>query len=100
MRDDRTALLFGIAISTACLSITLGPLSAHTYCENRPIVGLFAIVASVILILFIRNRALTSWKRILSGFGIAVCVLTTVVNTWFIWYATRLCRHMLDPVKP
>jgi hypothetical protein len=100
MREDRTVLLFGIAISTGCLSIMLGPLNAHNYCEDRPIVGVFAFVASVILILLIGNRALTSWKKILSGFGVAICVLTTGVNLWFIWYATRLCRHMLDSVKP
>jgi len=63
-------------------------------------VTLAAFVSSVILILFIGNRALTSWKRILSVFGMAICVLTTGVNIWFIWYATGICRHMLDSVKP
>ena len=100
VRQDRTVLLFVIAVSAGCFSVMLGPLSVHTYCENRPIVGALTFVAAFIFTLFIRKRSDTFWKRILSGLGVAMCLLTTGVNIWFIWYATRLCRHMLDSVKP
>jgi hypothetical protein len=100
MREDRTVLLFVLAISTACLSIMSGLLSVHTYCENRLIVGIFAFGATVIIILFIRNQGRTSFRRILSLLGATICLLTTGVNIWFIWYATQLCHHMFDQVRP
>jgi hypothetical protein len=78
----------------------MGPFSVHNYCENRPFVGIFALAAVILIVLLIRNRAVARWTRILSGFGVAICLLTTVMNTWFIWYATGLCRHMLDLVNP
>jgi|HubBroStandDraft_6_1064221.scaffolds.fasta_scaffold2127476_1 hypothetical protein len=71
----------------------LGPLSVHTYCENRPIVGALTFVAAFIFTLFIRKRSDTFWKRILSGLGVAMCLLTTGVNIWF-----NLVYLVRDPV--
>jgi hypothetical protein len=74
-------------------------MNVHEYCEYRPFVGVLALFAAVMPILFIRHRAGVLWKRILSDFGVAICVLTAGTNIWFIWYATRVCRHMLDLIK-
>ena len=100
MRDDRSVILFGIAVLTAVLSVVMGPFSVHTYCENRPFIGMGAFAAVIVIVFLVRNRAVGRWKRILAGFAVAICLSTTVMDTWFIWYATSVCRHMLDSVSP
>jgi hypothetical protein len=100
MRGDRSGALSGIAVLTGLFSVALGPFSVHTYCENRPFVGVCAIAAVILIVLLIQNRPLARWRRIVWRFGLAICLLTTAMNIWFIWYATGVCRHMLDLVNP
>ena len=93
-------MLFVLAILEAFVSYVVELGSVHTYCENRAIVGVLAFMAAVIFALLIRNRATTSWKRILSAAGLIVCSLTMASGIAFIWYATKWCHQMLDSLKP
>jgi len=95
IRRERTFQLFGSAILTGLLSIICGPFSAHTYCENRAIVGVLAFMSILILVLLIRNRGGALWKRVLSDLGVVICLLTTAGDVAFTWYATQWCRQML-----
>ena len=92
IQEDKTILLFGLALLMAfvCYFVILG--SVHNYCDNRPIVGVLAIVPAVILVLLIRNRTAPLLKRVLSSLGIIICMLTTGAGIAFIWFATKVCR--------
>jgi hypothetical protein len=89
----KTFWLFAAASLIFLLSLFLMPVSVHTYCENRPIAGVFGVIAVAIGILFLRHRSL---RGLLRGLGIVICSVAVALNLAFIAYATHLCNHMFD----
>src|SRR5690349_7223022 len=92
-RTDRTVLLFGFSIPVGFLSWFLPLFSVHAYCENRVFACVYGLLAFILLIFFIRNSATNKWRKLLSGIGCAVSILSVAVNLAFVGYATHLCRH-------
>jgi hypothetical protein len=95
-RIDRTGALFVTALLIGGFSYFVVVLSVHTYCENRPFAGTFAIAALVNGFFLLRNWPSSSPRRALSVSGMALCVLALAANIWFIIWATYTCRHMFD----
>src|SRR3954465_9654860 len=89
IKRNGTLLLFGLAISTAFLSLVFGPMNVHNYCEDRPVVGVLACISALSLVLLVRNRGRKPWGRVISNLAILVCFLTTFGDVAFIWYARR-----------
>jgi hypothetical protein len=73
-------------------------MNVHNYCEDRPVVGVLACISALSLVLLVRNRGRKPRVRVISNLAILVCFLTTFGNVAFVWYATQVCRHMLDGV--
>ena len=99
MRTDRTVGLFVVALLIAVFSYGLFVTSVHTYCENRWVAAVFASTGLATLVVIVRNNAATLGKKVLSGTGASLCLLSVAFNLLFIVVATRDCSHMFDQLK-
>jgi len=96
VKSARTFLLLAASVVIFLLSFFLPLFSVHTYCENRTAAVVFGGIATIVFVLFLRNHATSMASKIVSGIGVALCLLALAINVAFIVYATRLCRHMFD----
>jgi hypothetical protein len=96
VKSDRTPSLVSTSLLIFLLSLLLPLASVHTYCENRTIAGIFGFISIAVFLMFLRNRAATTFKKTVAIIGGALCFLALAVNVAFILYATHLCRHMFD----
>jgi len=80
-------------------SLFLPIVSVHAYCENRTIAAVFGIVSIVVFVYLFRGKDVSKARKVASGIGMTLCVLTVAVNVAFILYATHLCRHMFDQLQ-
>ena len=96
MNKDRTLLFLAASLLIFVLSLFLPLISVHTYCENRTGAAVFGVIAIMIFLFLLRNRAESTARKIASGVGQALSILATAVNVAFILYATHDCRHMFD----
>jgi hypothetical protein len=97
---DRTPLLVSASFLIFLLSFFLPLASVHTYCENRTIAAIFGVISIAVLLMFLRNRAASTFKKTVAIIGAVLCFLALAVNVAFILYATHLCRHMFDQLHP
>lgn len=95
-KKDRTGTFFVAALLITGFSYVVVVLSVHTYCENRPFAGAFALAALVNGVLLLRNWPSTGLRRALSAAGVVLCLLAVAANVWFVIWATHTCRHMFD----
>jgi hypothetical protein len=100
VKPDRTPLLASASLSIFLLSLFLPLASVETYCENRTITAIFGFVSMAILLMLLRNRPASTFKKTIAVIGGAICVLALAVNVAFVSYATHLCRHMFDQLHP
>ncbi len=96
MKRERTSQLLAGAVLIFLLSLFLPPFSVHTYCENRSWAGIYTIIASVLFVMLLRNRAASAGRKIAFAVGLTLCALAAVIDIAFIAYATHTCRHMFD----
>jgi len=97
--SDKTVLFFSASLLIFALSLFLPLVSVHTYCENRSVAAVFGAGAIAVFLLFVRNRATSTARRVASGVGQILCVLAIAVNVAFMIYATHLCRHMFGRLR-
>ena len=100
MKPDRTLLLVIASLVIFVLSLFLPLASVHTYCENRTVAAIFGFISIIVILMFFRNRATSTAKKTVAIIGGALCFLALAVNVAFILYATHLCRHMFDQLRP
>jgi len=100
VKSDRTLLLVSASLLIFLQSIFLPLASVHSYCENRTVAAVFGFLSTVLLLMFLRNQAASTFKKTIAIIGAALCVLALAVNVAFILYATHLCRHMFDQLHP
>jgi hypothetical protein len=100
VKPDRTPLLISASLVIFLLSFFLPLASVHTYCENRTIAAVFGFISIAVFLMLLRNRAASTFKRIVAIIGGALCFLALAVNVAFILYATHECRHMFDQLHP
>jgi hypothetical protein len=81
------------------LSLFLVPASVHTYCENRPIAGVFDAVSLLVGVTLGLSTADTRAGRVVKVAGLILSVFAMAINTAFIVWATNTCRHMFDLLK-
>ncbi len=99
MKSDKTLLLLSASLLTFVFSLFLPVVSVHTYCENRIVAAVLGVTSIAVFLLFLRNRAASTARKVASGVGQALCVLAVAANVAFIVYATHLCRHMFDQLR-
>jgi hypothetical protein len=61
---------------------------------------MFEFISITVFLLFLRNRAASTTKKTVAIIGGALCLPALAVNVAFILYATHLCRHMFDQLRP
>jgi hypothetical protein len=81
------------------LSLLLVPASVHTYCENRPIAGLFGAVSLLVGFVLVLSTADTRTGRVVKIAGLILSVFAMTISAAFIVWATNTCRHMFDLLK-
>lgn len=92
MKTDRTPLLASASLTIFLLSLLLALASVHDYCENRTGAAFLGLFSVAVLLMLLRNRPASSFKKTIAIVGGAVCVIALAVNVAFIFYATHLCR--------
>jgi len=100
VKPDRTLLLVSASLLIFVLSFFLPLASVHTYCENRTVAAFFGLISITLFLMFLRNRAASTAKKTVAMIGGALCFLALAANVAFILYATHLCRHMFDQLRP
>ena len=63
--------------------------SVHTYCENRPIVGVFGLVSLVVGGTLGIHTASSRAGRVVKVGGLILSVFAVAINTAFIVWATN-----------
>jgi len=96
VKSDRTFRLIAASVVIFLLSFFLQLSSVHTYCEDRTWAGVFGVIATVVFVLFLRNHATSMVRKIVSGVGLALCLLAVGIDVAFIVHFTHVCRHMFD----
>jgi hypothetical protein len=99
VKSDRTLLLVSSSLLIFLLSFFLPLASVHNYCENRTIAAVFGFLSLAVLLMFLRSRAASTFKKAMAIVGAVLCFLAVAVNVAFIIYATHLCRHMFDQLQ-
>ena len=92
-KRDRTPHVFAAAILVAMISYWKVVTSVHTYCEVRLAVGVIALLVIMNLAFFVGNNAVTMFHKIMSGVGVALLLLATILNGSFLVWATRTCQN-------
>jgi len=100
VKPDRTVLFLLGACLILILSLYLPLVSVHKYCENRAVAAVFALISLVLLSWSFWNRTVSVLRKALLIIGVAFCFVAFSVNVAFILYATHLCRHMFDKLRP
>jgi nicotinamide riboside transporter PnuC len=88
-----------LCVASVCLLVLsyLAPvLSVHTYCENRSISVVLLIIAIILFVSLLRNRAGTILHHVLARIGEAACVVSIAISIAFIWYATESCKQTIE----
>ena len=96
VKSDRTFRLIAASVVIFLLSFFLQLSSVHTYCEDRTWAGVFGVIAAVVFVILLRNRAGSTLRKVMSGIGLTLCLLAVGIDVAFIVYFTHLCRHMFD----
>jgi hypothetical protein len=71
----------------------------HSYCENRIVAAVFGVLSTMVFLLFFRNKAGSTARKIARRVGQTLSFLGLALNVAFIVYATHLCRHMFDQLR-
>ena len=99
MKSNHAFLLFATSLLVFVLSLFLHIVSVHTYCENRRVAALFGVVSIIVFVFFFRGQAASTARKVVSGIGMALCVLALAINVAFIIHATRLCGYLFEPAR-
>ena len=70
--------------------------ACHFKMEGTAMAAGFAVLGLLTFVFIVRNRALTFRKKLLSGIGASLCLLSVALDLAFIVYATHDCCHMFD----
>jgi hypothetical protein len=90
--NDRTFLLFSASVLIFVLSLFLPGAFTHSYCNDRGVLILFAAVSFVLFIFLVRDRPMSTTRRIASGAGMILCVFAVAVDVSFYLSAADACR--------
>ena len=97
MTESDPNFLCGLAFALLLGSLALPAVSVHNYCENRAIAGVFGSGALIVGFVLARQPATPKAIKIV---GLMLSFLSLAINVLFVAYATHLCRHMFDQLKP